>query len=133
VLLARGVAGRISDRAGRPPVALAGGLFLASALAAVAAFPAAWAIPIAGALYGLGFGTTQPALMAWCVDLVPPGERGKAMGTFYTALEFGIAAGAIAFGWIVAAIGYRHAFLAGAGLALAGAALAALPRHRPAR
>jgi MFS family permease len=133
VLLARGVAGRVSDRVGRPPVATAGALFIAAALAAVAVLPASWAIALAGALYGLGFGTTQPAVMAWCVDRVPPGERGKAMGTFFTALELGIAAGAIAFGWIVAATGYRLAFLAGALLALAAAALAALHRHRPPR
>ena len=52
----------------------------------------------AAALYGVGFGAAQPALLAMTADRVPPGERGRAMGTLYTAWELGISGGSIAAG-----------------------------------
>jgi predicted MFS family arabinose efflux permease len=53
------------------------------------------------------------------------------MGTFYTALEVGIAIGAMSAGFAVARWGFVTTFLAAAGVAWAGAALALLvPRPR---
>jgi predicted MFS family arabinose efflux permease len=63
--------------------------------------------------------------MAWTVDLVPPVERGKAMGTFFTAFELGIGAGAIGFGVVLGRAGFPATFLAAGALALAGGALGA--------
>jgi predicted MFS family arabinose efflux permease len=81
---------------------------------------------MAGAVYGLAYGTAQPALMAWCVDGASASDRGRAMGTFYTALEVGIAIGAMSAGFAVARWGFVTTFLATAGLAWVGAALALL-------
>ena len=61
---------------------------------------------MAGAVYGLAYGIAQPALMAWCVDGAAPADRGRAMGTFYTALELGIAIGAMSSGLAVARWGF---------------------------
>lgn len=124
VALARGPAGRLSDRYGRPPVAAAGLGFAGAALAVEAAGGGAEAIALAGALYGVGVGAAQPALMAWCVDVVDPGSRGRAMGTYFTALELGIALGAMSSGAAVASLGFAPTFLLTAGVALGGAALA---------
>ena len=124
VAVARGYAGQISDRLGRVPVAAAGLALVAASLAALAAGGGLAALVTAGVLYGLGFGAAQPALMAWTVDLVTPAERGKAMGTYYTALELGIAAGAIGFGMVLARSSYPAMFAAAAALALLGGALA---------
>jgi MFS family permease len=126
---ARGPAGRLSDRLGRTPVAAAGLAVCALALALIAGSASAPALALAGALYGLGHGTAQPSLMAWCVDRAAPAHRGRAMGTFFTALELGIALGAMSSGLAVARWGFGATFLANAGAALAGAALAAT--HRP--
>jgi predicted MFS family arabinose efflux permease len=82
------------------------------------------ALVAAGLLYGLGIGAAQPALIAWCVDLASPTERGKVMGTFYTALELGIATGAIGAGFLVAQTSYTTLFLVSAGVALAATGLA---------
>jgi predicted MFS family arabinose efflux permease len=66
---------------------------------------------------------------------VAPTERGKVMGTFYTALELGIAIGAIGAGFLVAETSYPTLFLVSAGVALAasGLSLGALRRRAAAR
>jgi predicted MFS family arabinose efflux permease len=124
VILSRWAAGGLSDRVGRPPVAAAGALCSAAALGVIVPASDAVSLALAGGLYGLGFGLTQPSLIAWCVDLVSPTERGRAMGTFYTALELGIATGAIGAGWVLAHTGYEAVFLMSAGIALAATVLA---------
>jgi MFS family permease len=124
VAVARGWAGQVSDRIGRAPVAAAGLVLVAASLATLAAGGGLIALIVSGVLYGMGFGGAQPALMAWAVDLVTPAERGKAMGTYYTALELGIAAGAIGFGMVLSRSSFPIMFLAAGALALTGAALA---------
>jgi len=93
----------------------------------------ALALAVVGALYGLAGGIAQPALMAWCVDVVAPADRGRAMGTFFTALELGIAIGAMSSGLSVARWGFAATFLVTAGVALAGAVVPLAGRRpRPA-
>ena len=79
---------------------------------------------VAGLVYGIGQGAANPALIAWCVDGAASGERGRAMGTFYTALELGIAIGAMTAGLAVARAGFTTTFLVAAGIALVAAILA---------
>ncbi len=122
--VARGPAGRLSDRVGRAPVAATGLALAAAALVILALGEGLIGLALAGALYGLAFGAAQPALMAWCVDGAAPGDRGRAMGTFFTALELGIALGAMSSGLAVARWGAPAMFVANAAVALAGAALA---------
>jgi predicted MFS family arabinose efflux permease len=131
VVLTRWAAGGLSDRVGRPPVAAAGAFCAAAALGIIAWRADPGILAVAGALYGLGLGPTQPSLVAWCVDRAGPAARGRAMGTFYTALELGIATGAIGAGWLLARTGYEAVFLAAAGLALAAGTLAAARIRRP--
>jgi hypothetical protein len=95
IILSRAFGGGLSDRVGRAPVATAGTVCVAAALGVTALGDGSWALVVSGLLYGFGLGAAQPALIAWCVDLAAPTERGKVMGTFYTALELGIATGAI--------------------------------------
>lgn len=129
----RGPAGRLSDRFGRAPVASAGLGVAALALAVLALSEGAPALAVVGALYGLAGGIAQPALGAWCVDVVAPADRGRAMGTFFTVLELGIAIGAMSSGVAVARWGFAATFLATAGVAVAGALLPLAGRQpRPA-
>jgi MFS family permease len=129
ITLARGPAGRLSDRVGRPPVAGAGLLLTAVALVILAFAEGLAGLATAGAVNGLAYGVAQPALVAWSVDAVPEGERGRAMGTYHTAFELGIVTGATSSGLAVAHWGFAGTFLATAGVAAAGAALA-LGRRR---
>lgn len=134
IALARGPTGRLSDRVGRAPVAAAGLLLAAAALVALAFSETALGLVVAGAIYGVAYGTTQPALIAWCVDDVSEHDRGRAMATFYSALEIGIAIGAMSSGLAVARWGFTATFLATAGVATAGAGLAmARARTHPPR
>ncbi len=124
VAVVRGWAGQVSDRIGRAPVTAIGMVLVTASLVTLAAGGGLVALAVAGVLYGMGFGAAQPALMAWAVDLVTPAERGKAMGTYYTALELGIASGAIGFGMVLARSSFPVMFIAAGALTLAGAALA---------
>jgi MFS family permease len=131
IILSRGIGGGLSDRVGRAPVAAAGMVCVTAGMGLVALGGGSLMLVVSGLLYGIGLGAAQPALVAWVVDLSAPTERGKAMGTFYTALELGIATGAIGAGFLVAQAGYTALFLASAGIALAASGLAVSAIARP--
>jgi MFS family permease len=138
LLLIRTPAGQLSDRFGRPVVVAPALATVAAALLVVALSRTSWAVYGAGLLFGLGFGGAQPALMAWATDLVPPGDRGRAMATYYTAWELGIGGGQIFLGLLIPLVGFAGLFAVAAAIPFTGAALAlgrfALQAHvRPAR
>lgn len=66
------------------------------------------------------------ALVAWCADVVDAPRRGRAMGTCYIALEFGIALGAMSSGLVVTLFGLEATFLAAALVAAAATTVLAL-------
>jgi MFS family permease len=133
LLVIRTTAGRLSDRFGRPVVVAPALAVVAAALLLVALGSARWAIYGAGLLFGLGFGSAQPALMAWTTDLVPAGDRGRAMATYYTAWELGIGGGQILLGLLFSVGGFVGLFGTAAVFALFGAALALMPSAPRAR
>ncbi|MBI2458701.1 MAG: hypothetical protein HYV46_21555, partial [candidate division NC10 bacterium] len=59
---------------------------------------------------------------------VPVEERGKAMGTFYTAWELGISAGSIGSGLLLQVADFPVMLLAGSAIVVAGAMLTLLAR-----
>lgn len=132
VAVVRGWAGRLSDRVGRGPVAGGGLLVAAAGLVLLALTRDVLSLAAAGALYGVGFGAAQPSLLAWSVDRVRAEDRGRALGTLYTAWELGIAVGAVISGLAVASLGFTATFLAGAAVAVAGALFALRGSRRPA-
>jgi len=78
----------------------------------------------AAALYGLAFGAGQPALLAMTADRVSPAERGRAMGTLYTAWELGIFGGSILLGLAATRLGYAMTWWVAGAIAALGAAAA---------
>ncbi len=130
VTAVRNYAGQLSDRFGRVVVAVGGLLLAATALAGLALTSGATSLMAAGALYGVGFGALTTALLAWCVDVVDEANRGRAMGTYYTALELGIGLGSLGAGFGVEAVGFASTFLSAAASTLAGAVLALCRRPR---
>jgi MFS family permease len=128
-LAVRSPAGRLSDRLGRRVItasalALAGGGLVLLGLA-----DSRSRFLGAAALYGLGFGAAQPALLAMTADRVPPGERGRAMGTLYTAWELGIFGGSILLGLCASRLGDRGTWWVAAAIAGLGALAAVAPRR----
>ncbi len=97
----RAKAGALSDRWGRGPVVVPGMLLAGLAMVLVGLAHGPRTLLAAGALYGLGFGLAQPALMALVADRVGEGERGRAITTFYTGWELGIGLGAYALGYLL--------------------------------
>lgn len=129
LLAVRTRAGRLSDRVGRRAVVVPALVVVAAAMALLAVAGTAWAIYLAGVLFGVGVGAAQPTLMAWATDRVAPADRGRSMATVYTAWELGIGGGAIALGLLLPLGGFPALFSAGAVIALGGAALS-LRRER---
>lgn len=135
VLLVRAKAGHVSDRRGRLAVIIPG-LLVAGVAFTILGLTSDWIWVLMGAaVYGLGFGSVQPALMALTADRVPPEERGKAMGTFYTAWELGITAGSTGAGLLLQVTDFPLMLLASSFFPMAGALLAfrarspVVPRH----
>jgi MFS family permease len=79
---------------------------------------------VGAAIYGLGFGSVQPVLMALTADRVPLEERGKAMGTFYAAWELGITAGSTGAGLLLEVTDFPFTLLASSFIPMVGAILA---------
>ncbi|MEN8644278.1 MFS transporter [Bacillus cereus group sp. BceL062] len=69
-------------------------------------------IIIAATLYGVGFGSAQPALQAAMLTIVDPSKRGVANASFFTAFDLGIGLGAILLGFVSQMFGYRILFTA---------------------
>jgi MFS family permease len=121
VLLVRGKAGRLSDRHGRAAVILPGLLVAAVASAILGVTSGPTGVLVGAAVYGVAHGGVQPALMALTADRVPPQERGKAMGTFYTAWELGIILGAVGSGILLNLMSFPLLLLTSSVIHTAGA------------
>ncbi|MGR5952629.1 MFS transporter [Bacillus paranthracis] len=67
-------------------------------------------VVIAATLYGVGFGSAQPALQAAMLTIVDPSKRGVANASFFTAFDLGIGLGAILLGVVSQMFGYRILF-----------------------
>ncbi len=121
VAVVRGPAGGVSDRLGRWFVVTAGLLLASTGLATLALAEHLSRLVLAGALFGLGFGSAHPALMAWSADGVDDADRGRAMGTYLAAFDLGFALGAGVSGLAVVSLGFRRTFLAAAVVPLVAA------------
>ncbi|MCA1733283.1 MAG: hypothetical protein LC732_06735, partial [Acidobacteria bacterium] len=71
---------------------------------------------LAAVLYAFGVSGSFLGLMAWTVDLAPPGSRSRAMAGFFASYDLAIAFGAFIFGpvydrWGFAAMGLGAAAL----------------------
>ena len=53
---------------------------------------------ISASLFGIGFGTAQPATMALLIDRVRSEQRGLATSTYFTGFDAGISMGSILLG-----------------------------------
>jgi len=130
-LAVRSPAGRLSDRLGRRAVVAPALAISATSLAVLALAASQRAFLGAAALYGVGFGAAQPALLAMTADRAAPEERGRAMGTLYTAWELGISGGSMLLGLCATTLGYAATWGTAAAIAALGALAALCPTERP--
>jgi MFS family permease len=95
----RFVAGKASDKYGRVPLLVIGGLLLAVGMMGLAYADSKFSATIAGLIYGASVGINMPTIFAWTADLAKPGKIALALGTMLMALELGIGFGAVSSGY----------------------------------
>lgn len=114
LLVSRAFAGKLYDQKGHQAVYIPGTTLIIIAMILLAWLPNSYVLYMAGLLYGLGFGTIQPALQAWSVKESPPHRRGMANATFFSFFDLGVGVGAICFGQLAHAFGYSSIYMASA-------------------
>lgn len=115
LLISRTFAGRIYDQKGHLYVFLPGAFFIFGAMILLAWLPNTTVMVVAAAIYGLGFGSVQPALQAWAVDQAAANRKGMANATFSSFFDLGVGIGAITFGQIAYISGYHVIYIISAG------------------
>jgi len=114
LMLSRSFAGQLYDRKGHKAVFIPGTLLIMAAMLLLAWLPNSIVLYSAAVLYGLGFGTIQPALQAWSVNQAPMHRKGMANATFFSFFDLGIGIGAMLFGLISHTYGYDSIYLTSA-------------------
>src|SRR5262249_21706962 len=92
-MLAKPIAGRLSDRVGRIPVIVIGLLLCATALPLIFRSTSLTSFVLAAPVLGLGVGAVTPVTNALIADLASARNLGAAMGVFGTIWDIGEAAG----------------------------------------
>ncbi|WP_231710553.1 MFS transporter [Gracilibacillus suaedae] len=114
LMITRTFAGQLYDKKGHIVVFLPGTFLILIAMALLAWLPNSLVLYTAAALYGLGFGTVQPALQAWALNQASDNRKGMANATFFSFFDLGVGVGAIGFGFIASGFGYSYIYMAGA-------------------
>lgn len=111
LLISRTFAGQLYDKKGHQAVFIPGTILIIIAMLLLSWLPNSGVLYLAGLLYGLGFGTVQPALQAWSVKEAAPHRRGMANATFFSFFDLGVGVGAMFFGQIAHVLGYSSIYL----------------------
>jgi|SRR5690625_1174588 len=114
LMISRTFAGRIYDLRGHIYVFPPGVIMIFVAMILLAWLPNTIVLIVAASIYGLGFGSVQPALQAWAVDKAANNRKGMANATFFSFFDLGIGIGAIIFGWIAQHFGYGYIYITSA-------------------
>lgn len=110
LVLNRPIAGKLSDRHGEAFVIIPAKVITISALIILSLSTNLLGIIISAILYGIGFGSAQPALQAATIRLVSPDRTGVANASFATGADLGIGLGAMMLGWISQYMSYQALF-----------------------
>ncbi|MBS4202108.1 MFS transporter [Bacillus sp. FJAT-49732] len=114
LMLTRTFAGKLYDERGHKAVFIPGTLLILISMLLLSWLPNSMILYTAAVLYGLGFGTVQPALQAWSVKESLPNRRGMANATFFSFFDLGVGIGAIVFGQIGHWLGYSSIYIVAA-------------------
>ncbi|MFB9327355.1 MFS transporter [Paenibacillus aurantiacus] len=117
ITLVRPIAGKLSDRFGEAGVIIPALIVTVAALIVLSMAAGTAGVATAAILYGLGFGSAQPALQACALRMARPDQKGVANASFFTAFDLGIGLGSIALGAVSQFAGYPALFAVCAGSA----------------
>jgi MFS family permease len=101
-LAVRFISGKASDKFGREPVLVGATLLLTISMVMFGFTNTPLMLMLSSVVFGLGVGSSIPAIYAWTIDLSDPAKRGKAFATMYISLEIGIGIGALLSGFTYA-------------------------------
>ena len=125
-ILARLFLGHLADRFAAPKIALLSVLVEAVGLALLAVSPSLAAALAGAALTGFGYSLVYPGLGVEAVRLVPPQNRGLAMGAYTAFLDVALGFGTPGLGFLAERAGLGSVFVAGMLGALGAAGIAGL-------
>lgn len=128
----RPVSGRLADGWGFEPTAALGLVFVGAGLLTLASARSLVVLLAAAALYGVGFGTTQPSLQAIVIHRVVSARRGAATATFLIAYDLGLAVGSVAAGFLAGVLTLGGVFAFSAALAVVAIVLLLVHMRRKA-
>jgi DHA1 family multidrug resistance protein-like MFS transporter len=109
-MIAKPIAGRISDRMGRIPVIVVGLLLCAAALPLIFRSQSLALFMVTAPILGIGVGAVTPVTNALIADLASASRLGAAMGVFGTIWDVGEAMGPMIAGVLIGALGYTVTF-----------------------
>lgn len=102
--------GKVGDRHGAAVIMIPAMILLIVSLAGIVLAESGVVLISMGIPFGLALGSVNPLINAVIVDLFPDGRKGAAIALFYSCIDTGIGAGAIAGGILAALIGYRGVY-----------------------
>ncbi|MCM3440593.1 MFS transporter [Metabacillus halosaccharovorans] len=114
LMASRTFAGKIYDVKGHRAIFIPGAILIVAAMILLAWLLNTTVLLIAAVLYGIGFGSVQPALQAWSIENAPKHRRGMANATFFSSFDLGVGMGALLFGQIGHLFGYHTIYLVSA-------------------
>lgn len=100
-VVSRPLAGRISDRLGRPKIFLPALIIASAAMVMLANAASVQQLLFSAFILGSGFGAAHSSVMAMAADRLPVLERGIGMATFTAAFDLGIVAGSVTLGLLL--------------------------------
>ncbi|MFJ7640170.1 MFS transporter [Peribacillus sp. NPDC097224] len=114
LMVTRLFSGRLYDRRGHRAIFVPSALLIMSGMFLLAWMPGESVLYIAAVLYGMGFGSVQPALQAWSIEKTAPNRKAMANATYFSFFDLGVGIGAIVFGQIGYLFGYRSIYVTAA-------------------
>jgi ACDE family multidrug resistance protein len=104
---ARFIAGSLTDKLGRAPVAIAGAAMLAGTNLGFWWIDPPIFMPFLSLAFGIGMGTLNASLMAWLADLAEGPNQGSILSYSAVISDVGIAMTVVAIGYLAAGDGLR--------------------------
>lgn len=130
MLFTRFFSGRFSIRFGNFRVLFAGMILMFSSIFLVGFVQSLGLLAAAGIIYGAGCGLAWPMFNVLCLINSPSSHRGRALSTYYISYDGGVGLGALIWGFVIDALGYRWVFWSSAMIAIVSLALALLLRRK---